>query len=230
MLWYKAWQESRTRFMIIALVVTGFCLFATLSHRQIGPVGSGDTTARIEHLIYAGTAKGTFAILSIFLGLGGLIRERVRRTATFTLALPVSRLQVLGSQIGVGLLQLAVLSFLPVSLLPLLSRLAHDPYPLFKTLHYGVLWFVCSMVVFAFAHLLSVSLEGEYTAPVACYIALMLQALIASWAPLRPYRLNLMWTMAAFPAFPSWERLLTLTLIALVLFALAAWRTQKQDF
>jgi ABC-type transport system involved in multi-copper enzyme maturation permease subunit len=215
--------------MITAAVVAGFCLFATLSDRQIGPVGLGDVNGRIEHLIYGGTAKGTFATLSIFLGLGGLLRERVRRTVAFTLALPVSRLQVLGTQIGVGLLQLGTLSFLPVLLLPLLSRLAHDPYPISKTLHYSVLWFVCSMVIFAFAHLLSVSLEGEYTAPVACYIALMLQALIASWTPLRPHRLNLMWTMAEFPAIP-WERLLTLTLIAFILFALAAWRTQKQDF
>ena len=228
MLWIKAWEESRTRFAIIALVLTGFCVFATLFHRPVGPLGSGSVGLRIHDLIYSGTAKGTFAMLSVFLGLGGLTRERVRRTAMFTLALPVSRLQVLGTQVGVGLLELAVLSLLPGFSLPLLSWLAHDPYPFLKALHYSVLWFVCSMVVFAFAYLLAVAFEGEYTPPVACYIALMVQALIASWAPLRSYRLNLMWTMAEFPAIP-WERLLTLLMITFVFFALAAWITRKQD-
>ncbi len=229
MLWYKAWEESRTRFMITALVLAGFCFFATLFHQQIGSFGSGDTSARIYHLIYGGTAKGIFAILSIFLGLGGLIRERAHRTATFTLALPVSRLRLIGTQIGVGLSELAVLSFLPALLIPLLSRLAREPYRFADALHFSVLWLVCGSIIFASAYFLSVVLEGEYTAPVACYILLMLQALIASWGPLRPYRLNLMWTMAEFPATP-WERLLSLTLIAFALFALAGWRTRKQDF
>ncbi len=95
MLWYKAWQESRTRFLITAAVLTGLCLFAVLSSRQFGPFTATDTRARIYHLIYSGTAKGLFAVLAIFLGLGGLKREQVHRVATFTLALPVSRLRLL---------------------------------------------------------------------------------------------------------------------------------------
>jgi ABC-2 type transport system permease protein len=228
MLWYKAWEESRTRFTIAALALLGLCLLA-LSPWQIGPLVSSDISARIHHLIYAGTAKGIFAVLSIFIGLGGLLRERARRTATFTLTLPVSRFHLVGTQIGLGLLQLAILSLLPALLIPSLSRLAHQPYPLADALGYSVLWFVCSAVIFSVGYLFSVVLEGEYTAPVLCYIVLMLQALITSWAPLRPYRLNLMWTMAEFPLIP-WARLLTLALIALCMFALAAWRTQRQDF
>ncbi len=228
MLW-KAWQESRTRFMITALVLTALCFFATLSGRQIGSFASDAPSARVYNLIYGGTAKGVFALLSIFLGLGGLMRERAHQTATFTLALPVSRLQFAGSQIGVGSLQVAALSLLPALLVPPLSVFAHQPYPFSAALHFSLLWFVCGMLIFALAYFLSVVLEGEYTAPVACYILLMLQALIASWTPLRPYRLNLLWTMAEFPAMP-WERLLILILIALSVFALAAWRMQKQDF
>ncbi|MBV9035207.1 MAG: ABC-2 transporter permease [Acidobacteriaceae bacterium] len=229
MLWYKVWQESRTRFLIAALVLTGFCLFATLAHRKLGPLSSGSVISRIHELIYSGTAKGTFAVLSIFLGLGGLVRERARRTSTFTLALPVTRLQWIRTQIGMGLLQLAVLSLVPVLLLPPLSQLMHEPFPLSDTLHYSLLWFVCSSLIFAVAYLLSVVLEGEYTAAVLCYILLMLQALLASWRPLRPYRLNLMWTMAETSRMP-WSRLWALALLTAAVFALAAWRTQKQDF
>jgi len=229
MLWYKVWQESRTRFAIAVVVLAGFCLLATLVHRKLGPLGSGGVTSRIHDLIYSGTAKGTFAVLSIFLGLGGLVRERARRTLTFTLALPVTRLQLIRTQIGVGLLQLALLSLIPVSLLPPLSQLVHEPFPLSNTLHYSLLWFVCSSFIFAVAYLLSAIFEGEYTAAVLCYILLMLQALLASWRPLRPYRLNLMWTMAEASRMP-WNRLLMLALLTAAVFALAAWRTQKQDF
>ncbi|MBV9680211.1 MAG: hypothetical protein JO046_00350 [Solirubrobacterales bacterium] len=229
MLWYKVWRESRTRFAIAVVVLAGFCLLATLVHRRLGPLGSGSVTSRIHDLIYSGTAKGTFAVLSIFLGLGGLVRERARRTLTFTLALPVTRLQLIRTQIGVGLLQLALLSLIPVSLLPPLSQLVHEPFPLSNTLHYSLLWFVCSSFIFAVAYLLSAIFEGEYTAAVLCYILLMLQALLASWRPLRPYRLNLMWTMAEASRMP-WNRLLMLALLTAAVFALAAWRTQKQDF
>jgi ABC-type transport system involved in multi-copper enzyme maturation permease subunit len=234
MLWYKAWRESRIRFAISAAVLVGFCLFATISRRQLGPVGSGNLTLRIHHLIYSGTAKGTFALLSLFLGLGGLVRERARRTSTFTLALPVTRFQIVGTQIGMGLLQVAVLSLVPVLLLSPLSRLMREPVALRDTLHYSILWFVCGSTIFAVAYLLSVVLEGEYTAAVSCYILLMLQALVASWQPLRPYRLNLLWTMADNElsgklGVPG-NRLLALALVTAAMFLLAAWRTQKEDF
>jgi ABC-type transport system involved in multi-copper enzyme maturation permease subunit len=233
MLWYKAWQESRTRFVVIAATLTGFCLFAVLFHTQ-----SGAYSARIQHLIYKGTAKGMFAMLVIFLGLSGLLRERRRRTAVFTLALPVGRLRIVVTQMAVGLLELAALSLLPALLIPSLSLLVHQHFPFAEALHFSILWIGCCSVIFAAAFLLSVVLDGEYTAPVACYVALMLEVLISNWPSLRPYRLNLMWTMSDWdpqhnllPGGPlPWARLLTIMLIALGMLALAARITQKQDF
>ena len=229
MLWYKAWKESRTRFAITALVLTALCAFATMSDRQLGPLGAGSRIARIDSLIYAGTAKGIFAILTIFLGLGGPLRERARQTANFTLALPVSRSALAGTQIGTGLWELAALSLLPALWIPLFSRFTRASYPFSYAIHFTLLWFSCGVVIFALAYFLSAVLEGEYTAAVLCYIALAVQSLIASWTPLKPYHLNLLSTMAEFPTIP-WERLLTLGLISLGLFGLAAWNIQKQDF
>jgi ABC-2 type transport system permease protein len=229
MLWYKAWKESRTRFAITAFVLTALCAFATMSDRQLGPLGAGGRSARIDSLIYEGTAKGIFAILTIFLGLGGPLRERARQTATFTLALPVSRSALVGTQIGTGLWELAALSFLPALWLPLFSRFTRAPYPFANAMHFSLLWFSCSVIIFALAYCLSAVLEGEYTAAVVCYIALVVQSLIASWTPLKPYHLNLLRTMAEFPTIP-WERLLTLALISLGLFGLAVWNIQARDF
>ena len=251
MLWYKAWQESRTRFAAIALTLTGFCLFIVLFHDQIqSGVGyplrglRGHTyNEQIYKIIYAGTAKGIFAILVIFLGLGGLQRERRHHTATFTLTLPVSRLRLVATQIVVGLVELAALSLLPAFLIPPTSLLVHQYFPIAEALHFSILWFCCGSSIFSAAHLLSVVLGGEYTAPVACYVALMLEVLISNWPALRPYRLNLMWTMGEFGTMHwdtqqnllladplPWVRLLIIMLIASGMLALAARIVQKQDF
>jgi ABC-type transport system involved in multi-copper enzyme maturation permease subunit len=200
MLWHKAWRESRTRFAITAVVLVAFCRFAVLFYNDVRTNGSLPRGLRspvfsehIYNLMYSGTAKGTFALLVMFLGLGGLLREQRYRTAMFTLALPVSRLGLVITQIGVGLAELAALSLLPAVLIPSLSMFVHQSYPLPEALHFSLLWFVCGSVILAAAFFLSVVFAGEYTAPVVCYVALMLQALI-----LVPLRQNLLWTMGEF--------------------------------
>jgi ABC-2 type transport system permease protein len=250
MLWYKAWRESRTRFAITACTLIGFCLFAVLFQPQSGgnpglviPVlRSGVFSERIYDLIY-GTAKGVFAILTIFLGLGGLLREQRNRTAIFTLSLPVSRFQLVGTQLAVGFSEMAVLSLLPALLVPSLARLVHQSYPVAEALHFSMLWFACGSIIYAAAFLMSVALSGEYTAAVVCYLALVLQALVMSATALgRSYRLNLMWTMGEFgrmhwdsphqqllPDPLPWARLLILMLIALCMLAVSSRIAAKQD-
>jgi ABC-2 type transport system permease protein len=251
MLWYKAWRESRTRFAITACTLIGFCLFAVLVQPQnrtnaglvIPVLRSGIFSERIYDLVY-GTAKGVFGMLTIFLGLGGLLREQRNRTAILTLSLPVSRFQLIGTQLAVGLLEMAVLSLLPTLLVPSLASLVHQSYPVAEALHFSMLWFACGSIIFAAAFLMSVALSGEYTAPVVCYLALMLQSLILTTTALgRSYRLNLMWTMGEFGrmhwdsphqqllAGPlPWARLLILMSIALCMLALSCRIADKQDF
>ena len=252
MLWYKAWRESRTRFAITAFTLIGFCLFAVLFLNQnrasgdlvIPVLRSSIFSERIYDLVYKGTAKGVFAILTIFLGLGGLLRERRSRTAIFTLSLPVSRFRLIGTQMVVGMSEMAVLSLLPALLIPLLSRFVHESYPLAEALHFSMLWFACGSIIFAAGFLMSVALSGEYTAPVVCYLALVLQALVMTTTAIgRSYCLNLMWTMGEFgrmhwdwqhksliPDPLPWARLLILMLIALCMLALASRITNRQDF
>ena len=200
-------------------------------------------TEYIYNLIFAGTAKGMFALLVIFLGLGGLQRERAHHTAGFTLALPVSRFRVIGTQIVVGLIELATLALIPAILLPGLSMFTHRSYPFSVALHFGILWFFGGLIIFAMAFLLSVAAPGEYTAPVACSLVLMVHALVATWHPLISYRLNLMWIMGEFrtmhwnaahtllqPSPLSWPRMFVMALLALLLFSAAVRVTRRQDF
>lgn len=251
MIWYKAWRESRTRFGIIGLALAVFCAFVVFFHggTQAGltyplrDLHGGTYSEHVYRLMYAGTAKGMFAMLVIFLGLGGLLRERTHRSILFTLTLPVSRLRLLATQVAVGIIELAALSLLPALLIPPLSLLVHEYYPFAEALHFSILWFGCGLIIFAAAFLLSVLLGGEYTAPVACYIALMLEILVSNWPSFRHYRLNLMWTMGEFDTMHwdrqhllllsdslPWTRLLTIGLIALGMLVSAVAVAKKQDF
>lgn len=251
MLWLKAWRESRVRFLLIALTLSTLCAFAVLfepyvrQHQLPIPIHmrEGVYTEYIYNLIFAGTAKGIFALLVIFLGLSGLQAERAHKTVGFTLALPVSRFRVIGTQIAVGMIELAALASVPAILIPGLSTFMHRSYPLPVALHFSVLWFFGGLVIFAASFLLSVATPGEYTAPVACYLALVVHTLVAAWHPLASYRLNLMWIMGEFqtmrwdaahnllqPPPLSWPRISLMALFAFLLFSAAVRVTNRQDF
>lgn len=250
-MWLKAWRESRARFVAIALTLAALCSFAVLlepyiQHHQV-PIAlrlrDASYTEYIYNLIYSGSTKGIYALLVILLGLGGLQRERANRTAGFTLALPVSRLRVVGTQIAVGTIELAALALIPAIFVPSLSALSHRAYPFSIALHFSVLWFFGGLVIFATSFLLSVVTPGEYTAPVACYLVLVLHTFVAAWRPLAVYRLNLMWIMSEFRAMRwnaahsllqppplSWPRMSVMALLAFLLFTAAIRVTNKQDF
>jgi len=250
-MWLKAWRESRVRFLAIALTLSALCAFAVLFEPYIRqhqvPIAlrlrKGSYTEYIYNLIYSGTAKGIYALLVIFLGLGGLQRERANRTAGFTLALPVSRLRVVCNQIAVGTIELAALALLPAILIPSLSAFSHRSYPFPVALHFSVFWFFGGLVIFAASFLLSVITPGEYTAPVVCYLVLVLHTFVAAWHPLAGYRLNLMWIMGEFqtmswnaahsllqPSPLSWSRMSVMASFALLLLSAAIRVTDKQDF
>ncbi len=149
MLWYKAWRESRVRFLVTALALIAFCVFAVLYEPYIQAGSSipvplhlrkGVHSEYIYNLIYSGQAKGLFALLVIFLGLGGLQRERSHKTAVFTLALPVSRLRVIGTQIALGVAEVAVLTLLPaLCYCPLSARLPITRFLVMEALHFSAL-------------------------------------------------------------------------------------------
>lgn len=199
MLWYKAWRETRTRFVVIACVLTAFCLFCGLSYQRVPAPDSvirqlanaANYSQHVYTIMYSGTAKGTFALLVMFLGLGGLLRERTHHCALFTLSLPVSRARLLATFAAVGLGELVALALLPAVLIPLFSLFVRQSYPLHEALHFSILWIGVGSLIFAASLFLASVFEGEYTAPAVCYVVFMLDAGASDWRPLRPWRLNL---------------------------------------
>lgn len=233
MLFYKAWRESQVRFLSAAIALAGWCLCLVLFREPTGE----PYDVSINTLIFDGLGKGLFVLLVIFLGLGGLLREHGHHTAVFTLALPVSRAQLIGSQIAVGLAELALLALLPALLIQPLSALMHQSYAMAAALRFGLLRFICGTVIFAISFFLSVVLRGEYTAAVGCYFALMVDGVGSNW--LHPYRTNLMRTIAARWDWDAggpdlsgplpWTLLSIMMLIGLALFAASIRITERHN-
>jgi ABC-2 type transport system permease protein len=247
MLWYKAWRESRARFLICAGVVAGICtlgvLFQNAARAQLDAAVVPNTyIGYVYHLTYSGTVRGLFGLFAGVLGLGGLQRERALSTAGFTLALPVSRIQLITARAGAGIVQIAVLSLLPAMLIPALSALVGESYPLSQTLQFSVLWFIFGVSGFAAWFLASTIFASELTALAVCFAVGFLEGLATQVTPLRAYHLSGNYIMSGFgmPYFDArtdlligplpWGILLATTLEALVFLAAAGRVTQKRDF
>jgi ABC-type transport system involved in multi-copper enzyme maturation permease subunit len=250
MLWYKAWRESRTRFLLSALVLAILCLVVVLFQEQIRahkPLLPGfKVVSYSEHIykfIYSGMAKAFYVFILLFLGLGGLRQEQAHGTAAFTLALPVSRLRLVAVRIGMGITQMAVLALLPALIIPTVSLTVHQSYPLTEALHFSVLWVICGAVLYAMVFLFSTVLSSAYTALAVSYIAFFLQDAILSSQPLMPYRLKLLHILGEFGTMKwnvehtvlssgpmPWVHLAAFSLVAACMLSAAVHIAQKQDF
>jgi ABC-type transport system involved in multi-copper enzyme maturation permease subunit len=248
MLWHKMWRESRVRFLISVLALIGICsaivLFERAFRAQLDAQGAplNAYAGYIYQRIYGGFARGMFLILSLVLGLGGLQRERAHGSAGFTLALPVSRLRLMTVRGAVGLIEVLVLSLLPVVLVPGLSRLVEESYPLSQSLQFWVLWMGVGPAVFAFAFLSSAIFASEYTALAVSLVAFFIYPTAARLPWLRSYPLQIHYIMNGngMPYFNPhtdlligplpWTILSVIAMVAASFIASATLITQKQDF
>ncbi len=96
MLWYKAWRESQVRFLLSAVTIAGLCIAFVVFHREGSAISERPLTylEYVWRIVYKGYLRELFVLLTLLLGIGGLLRERDYGTASFTLALPVSRLRL----------------------------------------------------------------------------------------------------------------------------------------
>ena len=244
MLWHKAWLESRARFLLSAIAIASLSTFIVLYHTDARSIYDGPLsyTAYIWRITYKSYLRELFVLLAVLLGLGGILRERARGTASFTLALPVSRWRLLTVRAAVGILQVATLSFLPALVLPTLSPLVHESYPLSQAIQFSLLWTVGGVIFFTVGFLSSVIFAGEFTAPVASLLALGLYSAFMELPGVEHHipDVNDVMSGAGMSYFQPassnivgplpWLSMAIIMLIALGLIKLAGVITQRQDF
>lgn len=246
---FKAWRESSGRFLLSAALLAAICVLGVFCHASLmkvfvpnGPFVGDPYVGYIYRLIYGGPGRGLYALLVVVLALGGLQRERLHRTTGFTLALPVSRTRLVWVQALLGLVQVAILSALPLLLLTACSPLAHVSYPLEQMVRFGLFWLAGGAVFFAVAFLSATLFRSEYTALAASFVFMIFYPITVLLPPLNRYPLNIHHIMSgmAMPYFdarnallvgpPPWAMLASMMAIAGVLIALAVQITRHRDY
>lgn len=247
MLWFKAWRESRPRFLICAGVVAVICVLGVLLERpareQLGSkLVPNSYVGYIYRLTYAGTVRGLFSLFAGVLGLGGLQRERGIGTAAFTLVLPISRFRLIWVRAGMGIAQIAAISLLPAAIIPALSPVTHQVYPLSQALQFSLLWFVCGTAGFAAWLLASTLFSNDFTALTVCVAAGILLGISAQLSSLGAFLPSSNYVMSGFkmPYLDPhtdlltgplpWRILLQMILQSMILLAVAVRVTEKRDF
>lgn len=181
MLWYKAWLETRFRFIVAAALAISCCAFFVLGNsfilgtwrewEQLHPHqpeqawilrATVDYPYFIWHFVFRILFQQLWVLCAVLIGLGGLSREAAQGTVGFTLSLPVSRHRLVGARTAMGVVEIAVLAFIPAIVIPILSLFIGKPYPIFQGVAHSLLLFVVGLVFFALGVFLSTLIRTEY--------------------------------------------------------------------
>jgi ABC-type transport system involved in multi-copper enzyme maturation permease subunit len=196
MLWYKAWRESSSRFLISSAAITLMCLIYTLFQSRLYPIvvhaqpRIHNYTQYIHWTIFGGATRGILQLSCLLLGLGGFQRERKQNTLGFTLALPASRLNLIASRATLGLLQVLALAIIPSLVITAASHLVGQQLPLDYSLRFIPLWAVGGIFTYAISFLASVVFSSEYVSLAVAYLAYIFYLAAARLPSLSPFHLH----------------------------------------
>ncbi len=187
MLWYKAWLETRSRFLISLVGMVALCsVFVLHGDRNVIDEVSPDY---YNYVFFAGhqILVMMWALAVTLIMMGGLLRERATGSSAFTLALPVSRARFMLVRIGMGLAQAVVLAIVPWVAMFMIGDIFGKTHSASQAAFYLLLLLGGGLVFFAMAVLISSLISGEYTAPVVSFGAVIVTAVALSSATLRRY-------------------------------------------
>jgi ABC-2 type transport system permease protein len=260
MLFYKAWLETRTRFLTAVVVTIAVCAFWTLAHTWIENNWHRDLLEHpnwnyqewyrramrdypfyLWHFVYAEMFQKIWVIFAVLLGIGGLSREAAQGTAGFTLSLPVGRSTLFRTRAAMALAELALLCIIALTTIAAGSRIMGLAYPISHGVSHIALLMTGGVVFLAASLCLTEFMEGEHT-PVLIALGgvgllyFMMQPYIDG-APLDWFAVP--FAVPKLMAGPAeimgigdiaWSGMLASLTAATVLIALGLRRTQRRDY
>jgi ABC-2 type transport system permease protein len=180
-LWYKAWLETRARFLTSLATLVIFCaVFVGHAQSLIRPQWKSD----FNRLLFVNQQFVViiWVLAVVLLGMGGIVREKVIGTSSLTLSFPVSRARLLSIRVGMGVLQAVALAVVPWITVCVVLWLAGKPFGIDQIGSYVLLLIGGGLVYFAMAVLVSSLIAGEYTAPaLAIGLALLSAIVFDAW-------------------------------------------------
>jgi ABC-2 type transport system permease protein len=236
LLWYKAWLETRARFLASLATLTLFSgIFVHHAQALIRPEGKTD----FYRLLFVNQQFLVIMwVLSVvLLGMGGIVREKAVGTSSLTLALPVSRAHLVGVRVGMGILQATALGVVPWIAVFLVSSFAKRPILINQVFSYVLLLVGGGLVYFAMAILVSSLVAGEYTAPALAFGVVLLGAIVFdSWLQqFNVWRLvtgdfSIDRSTYLLPAHLPWAGIVASLSVAVLMLAASIIVVQKREF
>lgn len=257
MLWHKAWRETRWRFisgLLILTVLVGSNVYSYLAVQRLlptlgatAPLANGEAGVLADYIRDAIEVQKSFRgftwyrtfrdnltqmgiLFAVLLGCGGLLSEGKKGSALFTLALPVTRKQLLGARMGAGLTQLFVVTMLPPLAIPILAPSIGQQFSVIDALAHGLCLFLVAAVFFSLASFLS-TLFNDIWRPLLIAIGIACALALASVAV---PQLSIFSVMNGESYFRTgslpWTGLLASAVIATALLYSAAETLERRDF
>jgi len=190
MLLYKAWIETRVRFVAGLIAAAIICIFymeqhawlvrwwaAELQnphayHDESMPLGIHQYGWYLWHYLYDNYLQQVWILFAILFAFGGLIRERNGGTVLFSLGLPVSRRRWLFTRLAVALLESIALSLFAVIVVVIGSTVIHQTYSLSQLLLHTALMVAAGVFMIAFGNLCYTLFPGNYLSLIVTLVLL----------------------------------------------------------
>jgi len=188
MLWYKAWLETRSRFLIALLGMTALGAWRMWDLNQM-VLSSAYAPYYYFNFRSVHNLLNLMLIVAItLLFMGGLLQEKASGPALFTLGLPVSRARLMGARVAVGMLESAALLAIPWTAICITEILTSPIRPGSLALFYALITAAGGALVAGVSLLAASLIEGAYTAPTAVMGIMLLWANAPkSWAVVFPF-------------------------------------------
>jgi ABC-type transport system involved in multi-copper enzyme maturation permease subunit len=137
--------------------------------------------------IYDGLDMVVFVIVASILGLGGLEQEREVGSAGFTLALPVTRTQLLWPRVAAAMLEMAALAAIPLVVVPWVSASIGHGYPIVHAARFAMLFAITGTLWVSASVFVSVAVSGSYASIVASVLVPAICSVVFAGPALRHY-------------------------------------------
>jgi hypothetical protein len=244
MLWYKSWLETRWLFVVALSILMVFSLWSVL--RFPDAVRGGIHDLQLHHRPNAaarGVATYTqveifekvtllWTILSVILGTGGLLKERLVGTAPFLLSLPTSRKRLLAVRCTVSVFQAACLALAAYAIVPLTFPLVHQSYPIGLALRYALILMISGISFVVYGILISVVLEGSHWPGIIGATTAFLSLAAGQLAPSGRFALFQVLSGESYYRYGvvPWTGISISLAIGSVMLAFSLWIVKWQDF
>lgn len=184
MLLLKAWTETRVRFFSSLIAAAVVCLYhvtqhawlvtmwtqtmandpKALTHFPWMPLGISSYSWYLWHYLFDNYLQQLWILFAVLFAFGGLAREKLNGSATFSLSLPISRRRWLLTRLLMALIESAALAIFAILFTAVASLAIHQTFSASELVLHTILMVATGIFFIALGSLCSSLFPGEYLA------------------------------------------------------------------